>query len=161
MFRLLSGSVQPAEVNTFETIAQWLERIPSDHNNNQLDCCEPGSEEAGPGLPDLPDLVEELSQMEEVLAELEMTTVLGHCNITPANILYNAFDQSFKFTGENCPALSQSEPLYPRPGQVSVTRDQSGSPWSWPSSSSVSTTSTSWTSSSSLAVTACPAVGSR
>ena len=45
--------------------------------------------------------MEELSQMEEVLAELEMKTVLGHCNITPANILYNPFDQSFKFTGEN------------------------------------------------------------
>ena len=39
--------------------------------------------------------------MEEVLGELEMVTVVGHCNITPANILYNAFDQSFKFTGKN------------------------------------------------------------
>ena len=94
MFRLLSGSVQPAEVNTFDTIAQWLQRIPSDDNNNHLGC-EPE------GLPDLSDLVEELSQMEEVLAEIEMKTVLGHCNITPANILYNAFDQSFKFTGQS------------------------------------------------------------
>ena len=83
---MLSCSDQPAEVNTFHTIAQWLERIPSDDNNNQ---------------PDLSDLVEELSQMEEVLGELEMKTVLGHCNITPANILYNAFDQSFKFTGKS------------------------------------------------------------
>ena len=99
LFRLLSGSVQPAEVNTFATIAQWLQRIPSDDNNNHLDCQSEG--EAGAGLPELSDLVEELSQMEEVLAELEMKTVLGHCNITPANILYNAFDQSFKFTGKN------------------------------------------------------------
>ena len=91
----MSCSDQPAEVNTFHTIAQWLERIPSDdNNNNQL------SQEAGAGLPDLSDLVEELSQMEEVLGELEMKTVLGHCNITPANILYNAFDQSFKLTGK-------------------------------------------------------------
>ena len=94
--RLLSGSVQPAEVNTFDTIAQWLQRIPSDDNNNHL-----GSEGAGAGLPDLSDLVDELSQMEEVLVEIEMKTVLGHCNITPANILYNAFDQTFKFTGKN------------------------------------------------------------
>ena len=94
MSRLLSSPVQPAEVNTFQTIAQWLQRIPSDDNNNQLSS-------QSEGLPDLPDLVEELSQMEEVLGELEMVTVVGHCNITPANILYNAFDQSFKFTGNN------------------------------------------------------------
>ena len=92
--RLLSSPVQPAEVNTFQTIAQWLQRIPSDDNNNQLSS-------QSEGLPDLADLVEELSQMEEVLGELEMVTVVGHCNITPANILYNAFDQSFKFTGKN------------------------------------------------------------
>ena len=92
--RLLSSPVQPAEVNTFQTIAQWLQRIPSDDNNNQLSS-------QSEGLPDLADLVEELSQMEEVLGELEMVTVVGHCNITPANILYNAFDQSFKFTGNN------------------------------------------------------------
>ena len=92
--RLLSSPVQPAEVNTFQTIAQWLQRIPSDDNNNQLSS-------QSEGLPDLADLVEELSQMEEVLGELEMVTVVGHCNITPANILYNAFDQSFKFTGRN------------------------------------------------------------
>ena len=94
MSRLLSSPVQPAEDNTFQTIAQWLQRIPSDDNNNQLSS-------QSEGLPDLPDLVEELSQMEEVLGELEMVTVVGHCNITPANILYNAFDQSFKFTGNN------------------------------------------------------------
>ena len=94
MSRLLSSPVQPAEVNTFQTIAQWLQRIPSDDNNNQLSS-------QSEGLPDLADLVEELSQMEEVLGELEMVTVVGHCNITPANILYNAFDQSFKFTGRN------------------------------------------------------------
>ena len=94
MSRLLSSPAQPAEVNTFQTIAQWLQRIPSDDNNNQLSS-------PSEGLPDLPDLVEELSQMEEVLGELEMVTVVGHCNITPANILYNAFDQSFKFTGRN------------------------------------------------------------
>ena len=93
----MSGSVQPAEVNPFDTIAQWLQRIPSDDNNNNLGC----EAEGEAGLPDLSDLVEELSQMEEVLAELEMKTVLGHCNITPANILYNAFDQSFKFTGKS------------------------------------------------------------
>ena len=96
----MSGSGQPAEVNTFDTIAQWLQRIPSDDNNNHLGC-ESEGEHAGAGLPDLSDLVEELSQMEEVLAEIEMKTVLGHCNITPANILYNAFDQSFKFTGQS------------------------------------------------------------
>ena len=96
----MSGSVQPAEVNTFDTIAQWLERIPSDDNNNHLGCQTEG-EAVGAGLPDLSDLVDELSQMEEVLVEIEMKTVLGHCNITPANILYNAFDQSFKFTGQN------------------------------------------------------------
>ena len=94
MSRLLSSPVPPAEVNTFQTIAQWLQRIPSDDNNNQLSS-------QSEGLPDLADLVEELSQMEEVLGELEMVTVVGHCNITPANILYNAFDQSFKFTGKN------------------------------------------------------------
>ena len=100
MSRLSSGSVQSADDNTFATIAQWLQRIPSDDNNNHLGC-EPQGLEAEAGLPELSDLVEELSQMEEVLAELEMKTVLGHCNITPANILYNPFDQSFKFTGEN------------------------------------------------------------
>ena len=99
--RLLSSPVQPAEVNTFQTIAQWLQRIPSDDNNNHLGCGKSEGEDAGAGLPDLSDLVDELSQMEEVLVELEMKTVLGHCNITPANILYNAFDQTFKFTGKN------------------------------------------------------------
>ena len=71
---MLSSSIQPADDNTFATIAQWLQRIPSDDNNNHLGCETEGAE-AGAGLPELSDLVEELSQMEEVLAELEMKTV--------------------------------------------------------------------------------------
>ena len=82
-------------MNTFDTIARWLESLPSDANNNHLDTGEQA------GLPELSDLVDELGQMEDVLAEMEMKTVMGHCNLTPANIVYNAFDQSVKFTGRN------------------------------------------------------------
>ena len=100
MFRLFATDENVAEANPFSTISHWLDTtgLSSDDNNNRLD----GSHHAGPGgLPGLSDLLDELGQIEDVLAEMEIKTVMGHGNITPANILYNAFDQSVTFTGKH------------------------------------------------------------
>lgn len=96
MFRLFSTNQPVLEVSPFRTITRWLETIlPSDHNNNSLDYSD------AQGLPHLSDLLDELGQLEDVLAEMEIKTVMGHCNITPEHIFYNAFDKTVKFTGRS------------------------------------------------------------
>jgi len=86
--QLTNQAPAPPSTNMFETLAQWLKSLPSEI-----------LETSEHGLPGLEELVDEISQVEDVLGNMKIKTVFGHGNLTPSNMIYLAEEPTVLFTG--------------------------------------------------------------
>jgi len=86
--KLTSQAPAPPNINIFETLAHWLQSLPHDT-----------LEKPEAGLPGLDELVDEISQVEDVLGNMKIKSVFGHGNLTPSNLIYTTLDHTVMFTG--------------------------------------------------------------